>query len=354
LNSELLKLRYVECIYETSLTDIPIRSSSEYTNRIFRKAFADGTKFECPPRGEESEKILHPFRLGAEIESFKVVRVFSSAMKPILAECKCTDGTTDLIIIKSNDVLDKDVATLNLFRLMNSILRHEQVTFRERLVQAYCYSCCSLADDLGAVECVRGAIPVKSIEEKFTPLTTDQHILDRMMRTGSAGMMFAYILGIRDRHHNNILLIATDSLTTETKSEDESLRGTMFQIDFGFVVGDSPFLDANPIGATEGFKNTLNTEWEEFICLCIRIFFVLRKHAKMIIEVAALAFADIVPEQKTREFLTNRLLLNVNDCADVSREISEKIAESPSSIQTKSKNSLSDTAEYLRALRKQH
>ena len=51
----------------------------------------------------------------------------------------------------------------------------------------------------------------------------------KLVASAAASYIAAYVLGLKDRHYDNILLIPTE--------------GTLFHIDFGFIFGMSPSLD---------------------------------------------------------------------------------------------------------------
>ncbi len=59
--------------------------------------------------------------------------------------------------------------------------------------------------------------------------------IDRLIATAVGSTIGAYVLGIRDRHHDNILI---------------DTKGALFHVDFGFMFGEKPTIDTSRFAIT--------------------------------------------------------------------------------------------------------
>ena len=104
-------------------------------------------------------------------------------------------------------------------------------------------------------------------------------------------MIITYLLGIGDRHYDNIMM---------TKS------GKLFHIDFGYILGrdPKPFQPvvkwtkdmADGMGGKTGLDNKENKEYEDFKKYCCNAFLHLRRHASLIINLFSLMVDANIPD----------------------------------------------------------
>ena len=143
---------------------------------------------------------------------------------------------TEKLFFKQGDDLRTDQLILNLFSLMDSLLKKVNLDLRMRV-----YSVLATTQKDGIMEFVDKSLPVqaildrhnKSIRNYLRKYNPDPHspigiapdVLETFIRSCAGSCVCTYILGIGDRHLDNIMI---------------TQNGQLFHIDFGFVFGKDP------------------------------------------------------------------------------------------------------------------
>jgi phosphatidylinositol 3-kinase len=116
-----------------------------------------------------------------------------------------------------------------------------------------------------------------------------------------------YILGVGDRHNDNLLLCT---------------EGNLFHIDFGYILGNDPKIFPPPfklttqmIDAMGGFQSE---EYEQFKSYCCSSFIILRKHANLILNLFSLMIDADIPgialcKEKSILKVQEKFLLDLTD-----------------------------------------
>jgi len=252
----------------------------------------------------------------AEIETTRIKRETN--------ETESEKLRTSEVILKLGDDMRKDMSCLQCIRLMNFLWSKEGLAHNGVPIQAFVYGCLALNNNAGLIECVPGCHSLKSIRSlnKFG----DKDV-DRLITSASASYIASFVLGIRDRHSDNILI-----------RQD----GLLFHIDFGFIMGKKLTLDTARFAITADFEVVMGKEkYLKFIDSCVQCYAVIRKYDLVFIEyvVMLLKFLPEVSEAMIREFLKESLLLSCSveqACAIIKR----KIMEAPNSYKTRLKNAI--------------
>lgn len=186
------------------------------------------------------------------------------------------------IMVKQADDLRKDQVVLDTIELMRLILRRELPELSE--LPAVSYTVLPTAVDAGIVEMVGRAVTLYELEQKrgydIKQYLMDHNCLDvgaaqrRYVESLASYIIFTYILGIGDRHLENVML-----------RED----GALFHIDFGFILGEEPTkavregaqfrLCESQIAAMGGSDHK---NYSYFVELCVKMFLCLRRHAAVV------------------------------------------------------------------------
>merc|ERR550534_1849316 len=146
--------------------------------------------------------------------------------------------------------------------------------------------------NVGVLEFVSEALPLNKIlemNENFSEIH-----LKNLVASSVASYMACYILGVGDRHDDNILV----------RSD-----GNLFHIDFGFMFGRHPSFDACPFAITKYFQRVLNTKWEDFIQLALQAWVILRENYKELIDLSRVVFSSLYDPLEVQRFLERRLKL---------------------------------------------
>jgi len=167
---------------------------------------------------------------------------------------------------------------------------------------------------------------IKTYLEKLHPDATHgmkPDVLDIFTRSCAGYCVFTYILGVGDRHAENLML--TDS-------------GHLFHIDFGFILGNDPKPFAPPfklspemVDAMGGYKSQ---NYEKFKTFCCEAFNILRKNANLIINLFHLMLNSGLPQivgQKSLKIIEENFRLELTD-QEAIKVFQHLIAESVSAL----------------------
>uniref|UniRef100_A0A672LGI3 phosphatidylinositol-4,5-bisphosphate 3-kinase n=1 Tax=Sinocyclocheilus grahami TaxID=75366 RepID=A0A672LGI3_SINGR len=245
---------------------------------------------------------------GINVERCKYM---NSKMKPlwIVYNNKLLEGDTVDIIFKNGDDLRQDMLTLQILRLMDLLWKEAKLDLR--IVP---YGCLATGDHSGLIEVVSSADTIANIQKTSSNMAAaaafnkdallnwlkDKNSGDALDKAieeftlSCAGYCVAtYVLGIGDRHSDNIMVRST---------------GQLFHIDFGHILGNfkSKFgikRERVPFILTHDFIHviqqgkTSNTEkFGNFRQYCEEAYLILRKNGNLFITLFALMLTAGLPE----------------------------------------------------------
>ncbi|KAH6604970.1 phosphatidylinositol kinase [Trichoderma cornu-damae] len=164
------------------------------------------------------------------------VTVFKSSLNPIKCTFKTTTGSLYPIIFKLGDDLRQDQLVIQIITLMDQLLRKENLDLKLSP-----YKILATSTTAGASQFIQSQ-SLSSIVSKFKnnpalaylkhhnpddrqPLGVRQETLDTYVKSCAGYCVITYILGVGDRHLDNLLL-APD--------------GHFFHADFGYILGRDP------------------------------------------------------------------------------------------------------------------
>ncbi|XP_016887681.1 phosphatidylinositol 4,5-bisphosphate 3-kinase catalytic subunit beta isoform isoform X2 [Cynoglossus semilaevis] len=258
-------------------------------------------------------------------------RYMDSKMKPlwIVYNNKLLMGDTLGIIFKNGDDLRQDMLTLQILRLMDLLWKESKLDFR--IVP---YGCLATGDKAGLIEVVSSADTIANIQLTSSNMAAaaafnkdallnwlkERNSGDALERAieeftlSCAGYCVAtYVLGIGDRHSDNIMVRST---------------GQLFHIDFGHILGNfkSKFgikRERVPFILTHDFIHVIQQgktgNTEKFGCFrryCEEAYLILRNHGNLFITLFALMLTAGLPELtsvKDIQYLKDSLALGKTD-----------------------------------------
>ncbi|XP_073338423.1 phosphatidylinositol 4,5-bisphosphate 3-kinase catalytic subunit beta isoform [Pagrus major] len=258
-------------------------------------------------------------------------RYMDSKMKPlwIVYNNKLLGGDTLGIIFKNGDDLRQDMLTLQILRLMDRLWKEASLDLR--IVP---YGCLATGDRAGLIEVVSSADTIANIQLTSSNVAAaaafnkdallnwlkernSGDALDRAIEEftlSCAGYCVAtYVLGIGDRHSDNIMVRST---------------GQLFHIDFGHILGNFkskfgikrervPFILTHDfIHVIQQGKTGYTEKFGSFRQYCEEAYLILRKNGNLFITLFALMLTAGLPELtsvKDIQYLKDSLALGKTD-----------------------------------------
>ncbi|XP_076840304.1 phosphatidylinositol 4,5-bisphosphate 3-kinase catalytic subunit gamma isoform [Brachyhypopomus gauderio] len=248
----------------------------------------------------------------------KECKVMASKKKPLWLEFSCMEseappGPPVGIIFKHGDDLRQDMLIIQMLMLMDSIWQENSLDLN--LVP---YGCISTGYQIGLIEIVRDSVTIATIQrsnggttgafknnalfdwlegkcliqEKF------YQALERFVSSCAGYCVATYVLGIGDRHNDNIMI---------------TNQGNLFHIDFGHILGNTKsFLGVSrervPFVLTPDFlfvmgrvKGQSSLSFQRFKDLCIQAYVSLRGQSRLLVTLFSLMMLTGIPELSTSD-----------------------------------------------------
>ena len=180
-------------------------------------------------------------------------------------------------------------------------------------MRAVTYKVIPITNSTGIIECVKHCMPLKDIKKCAQTNKWGETHRNNLVASAAASYIASYIIGIRDRHDDNVILFFRErgkmstlpgkqisvmvsfSFVNETETSRErehyiehlfwSLKhllsffffkilvkndGTLFHIDFGFFLGQETSVDACAFAVTPELLEILgDKKWSEFVQVTI-------------------------------------------------------------------------------------
>jgi phosphatidylinositol 3-kinase len=224
------------------------------------------------------------------------VTVFKSSLNPIKCTFKTTTGSAYPIIFKLGDDLRQDQLVIQIITLMDQLLQKENLDLKLSP-----YKILATSTTAGASQFVQSQ-SLSSIVNKFKnnpalaylkhhnpddsqPLGVRQETLDTYVRSCAGYCVITYILGVGDRHLDNLLL---------------SPDGHFFHADFGFILGRDPKPFAPAMKLSKEMVDcmgVINSEhYQQFKQYCFMAYTALRKSSNLILNLFSLMVDANIPD----------------------------------------------------------
>uniref|UniRef100_A0A8C9WFT0 Phosphatidylinositol-4-phosphate 3-kinase catalytic subunit type 2 beta n=1 Tax=Scleropages formosus TaxID=113540 RepID=A0A8C9WFT0_SCLFO len=251
-----------------------------------------------------------PLNPGLQVKGINIqsCSYFNSNAVPLKLSFQNLDSLGDNInvIFKSGDDLRQDMLTLQIIRIMNKIWIQEGLDMR--MVNFRCFS---TGRGRGMVEMIPNAETLRKIQvehgvtgsfkdrpladwlQKHNP-TEDEYekAVENFIYSCAGCCVATYILGICDRHNDNIML---------------KTSGHMFHIDFGKFLGHAQMFgnikrDRAPFVFTSDMAYVINggdkpsSRFHDFVDLCCEAYNLIRKHTHLFLNLLGLMLSCGIPE----------------------------------------------------------
>ena len=228
--------------------------------------------------------------------------VFKSSLSPLLITFRTPSTPTKKypIIFKTGDDLRQDQLVIQIITLMDRLLQIENLDLKLTP-----YRILATAATAGAVQFIPStslsAISAKhrgSVQaylrahnpDASAPLGIRKETLDTYIKSCAGYAVITYILGVGDRHLENLLL---------------SPNGHLFHIDFGFILGrdPKPFAPLIKIAGemVEGLGGTGSPQYAQFQQYCFTAYTTLRKSSSLVLNLFSLMVRSSVVDVRIME-----------------------------------------------------
>jgi len=149
--------------------------------------------------------------------------------------------------------------------------------------------------------------------------------MNRLVASAAASYIAAFVLGIRDRHYDNILV----------RSD-----GTLFHIDYSYILGDKVRFDTSKFAVTPELESLMGKDrYADFVELAIELYSSLRRNEATVVEFmcSIMRLLPDMADDRLREFFRQSLLLN-KEPEEACAYLRQKLFHAPSSLKTRAKN----------------
>lgn len=238
------------------------------------------------------------------------IKIKNSATKPAIIPFVTTDDTIHRLMYKREDVR-KDQIIMHLIYLINIIVKREE-NVDLNMVN---YNILPTSKTSGAIEIIDESDTLYFIQEKMRTSILNyileyngnmkvKDLKERFIRTLAGYSVITYLLGVGDRHLDNIMV---------------THDGRLFHIDFGYILGKDPVF-SNPgiritpdmVEAIGGFSSNY---YVYFTDLCNKIFNAVRRNIDIFLNILMLLpkISDIeLTEEEIRDQVIKRFIPGEN------------------------------------------
>uniref|UniRef100_A0A3Q2QNK6 phosphatidylinositol 3-kinase n=1 Tax=Fundulus heteroclitus TaxID=8078 RepID=A0A3Q2QNK6_FUNHE len=289
-------------------------------------------------------EFLLPFdpRIKVGIILLDKCKVMASKKKPLWLEFSPmpspVSNTPVGIIFKEGDDLRQDMLVIQTLVVMESIWQEESLDLN--LIP---YGCISTGHNIGMIEIVRNAATIAAVQKSHGGTTAafrndalfewlkskcplQEIAVERFVKSCAGYCVATYVLGIGDRHNDNIMI--TD-------------QGNLFHIDFGHILGNRKhFLGVSreraPFVLTPDFlyvmgrvKGRNSLYFQRFRDTCTKAYLLLRSHSRLLVTLFSLMLLTGIPELSASEdmrYLREALQEDQNE-AEAKEHFLQQIAE---------------------------
>uniref|UniRef100_A0A3Q2Z9Z5 phosphatidylinositol 3-kinase n=1 Tax=Kryptolebias marmoratus TaxID=37003 RepID=A0A3Q2Z9Z5_KRYMA len=303
LRSEIAQSMHYQQRYAV-LLEAYLRGCGEDMLQDFRKqVMAEENK-----RSQEAVIKNQTLLMCTQIEQCKVM---ASKKKPLWLQFKRADPTTLSkdpigIIFKDGDDLRQDMLILQILLIMESIWETESLD-----LCLLPYGCISTGNRIGMIEIVKDATTIANIQQSVVGSTgafkdeilhqwlrdkcvSEDKAVERFLYSCGGYCVATYVLGIGDRHNDNIMI-------TES--------GNLFHIDFGHILGNyKSFMGISkewvPFVLTPDFLHVFfyeNVEMCVFQDVCVKAYLALRHHTNLLIILFSMMLMTGMPQLTSKE-----------------------------------------------------
>ncbi|XP_012268882.2 phosphatidylinositol 3-kinase catalytic subunit type 3 [Athalia rosae] len=261
-----------------------------------------------------------PFPLDPEISIKGIIpekaSLFKSALMPSKLTFLTAENTEYIAIFKHGDDLRQDQLILQTIALMDKLLRRENLDLKltpyRVLATSTRHGFLQFIESTTVAEVLASEGSILSFFRKHHPSETGPYgissdVMDTYVRSCAGYCIITYLLGVGDRHLDNLLLTTS---------------GKLFHIDFGYILGRDPKPLPPPMKLSKEMVEAMggvgSEHYHEFRKQCYTAFLHLRRHANLMLNLFSLMVDASVPDialepDKAVKKVQDKLRLDLSD-----------------------------------------
>uniref|UniRef100_T1KKC8 Phosphatidylinositol 3-kinase catalytic subunit type 3 n=1 Tax=Tetranychus urticae TaxID=32264 RepID=T1KKC8_TETUR len=260
-----------------------------------------------------------PLPLDPKVKIIGILPETATLFKSALMPSQLTFITEDLgryiAILKIGDDLRQDQLILHTITLIDKLLRRENLDLKLTPYKVLATSCkhgfVQYIESFPVAEVIKNADIQKFFREaapcENAPYGIQPDVMDTYVKSCAGYCIITYLLGVGDRHLDNLLL---------TK------KGHLFHVDFGYILGRDPKPFPPPMKLSremvEAMGGVTSDHYQTFRKLCYTAFLHLRRHANLILNLFNLMVDATIPDialepDKTVKKVQDKFRLDLND-----------------------------------------
>ncbi|CAK1581330.1 unnamed protein product [Parnassius mnemosyne] len=246
----------------------------------------------------------------------KKASLFKSALMPSKLTFLTTEGMEYEAIFKHGDDLRQDQLILQMITLMDKLLRRENLDLKltpyKVLATSSRHGFLQFIESVTVAEALAAEGSIQSFLRRHNaaegaPYGIRPEAMDTYVRSCAGYCVITYLLGVGDRHLDNLLLRRC---------------GALFHIDFGYILGRDPKPLPPPMKLSremvEAMGGVHSDHFHEFRKLCYTAFLHLRRHANLMLNLFSLMVDASVPDialepDKAVKKVQDKLRLDLGD-----------------------------------------
>ncbi|KAH0789037.1 phosphatidylinositol 3-kinase, root isoform isoform X1 [Histomonas meleagridis] len=259
-----------------------------------------------------------PFRLPlcpsfvVEKVSIDNIIVFGSSLQPIKLDFLDKNGNVYSAILKVGDDMRQDALALTTIRFIDENLKRFNID-----MYLTPYSVVPISREFGLCEFVVGAKAISKVLEQtngnleeFFDQENKEECRDRFIKSSAAYTVISYVLGVGDRHLDNLLMTS---------------NGNFFHVDYGYLFGQDPKplpcavrVIPEMIAAFDSKEDKQTIGYTKFLRYCAVVYNAIRRKADEICCLIALMREAELPhlpneDTKIAAILLDRLHLDLTE-----------------------------------------
>ncbi|XP_072937916.1 phosphatidylinositol 3-kinase catalytic subunit type 3 [Epargyreus clarus] len=246
----------------------------------------------------------------------KKAHLFKSALMPSKLTFLTTGGAEYEAIFKHGDDLRQDQLILQMITLMDKLLRRENLDLKltpyKVLATSSKHGFLQFIESVTVAEALATEGSIQNFFRKHNPCEGAPYgirpeTMDTYIRSCAGYCVITYLLGVGDRHLDNLLL---------------TRAGALFHIDFGYILGRDPKPLPPPMKLSREMLDAMggphSDHYHEFRKQCYTAFLHLRRHANLMLNLFSLMADASVPDialepDKAVKKVQDKLRLDLGD-----------------------------------------